>query len=198
MENDQSIIDFIKSCYPEGLPGEILFYGGSFNPWHDGHKEALLKVREKHVIVIPDRNPLKPINPFSLRESEDKIIGDLGVHQWLYSGFLEKRAHNPTQAWIRSIKQEFPELEIALLMGFDNFAILDRWHNADQLIQDLSRIYVLSRNDCPEIKKNQIDLVKEKNNRLETVFLGNHAFEDLSSTLLRQLKETNPNLTAAI
>jgi nicotinate-nucleotide adenylyltransferase len=201
MGNDLSIIEFIESCYPEGLPGEIVFYGGSFNPWHDGHREAIKRVNDKHVIVIPDRNPLKPINPFSLKESEERIEADLASQQWLYTGFLNKKTHNPTQIWVNEIRQKYPLLEISFLMGFDNFAILDKWYRGDLLISDLNRLYVLSRNDNEEVKKLQTNKIKNQNNNLELIFLGAHAFEDISSTKLRENQiatEDLKDLVAAI
>jgi nicotinate-nucleotide adenylyltransferase len=201
MGNDLSIIEFIESCYPEALPGELVFYGGSFNPWHEGHREAIRRVNDKHVIVIPDRNPLKPINPFSLKESEERIEADLAPHQRLYTGFLSKKTHNPTQIWVSEIRQKYPHLEISFLMGFDNFAILDKWYRGDLLISDLNRLYVLSRNDNEEVKKLQTNKIKNQNKNLELIFLGAHAFEDISSTKLRENQiatEDLKDLVAAI
>lgn len=185
MEKDATITDFIKSCYPLGIPGEMLFYGGSFNPWHDGHREVIKRVQGRDVIVIPDRNPLKPLNPFSLEQSLEAIRRDLVPRQWLYTGFLERNAHNPTQLWIRQVRSHFPQMDLGLLMGFDNFAILNKWFKIEELLGDLSNLCILSRQDDEVLKESQKKWVKTINPKLQLVFLGPHEFETISSSQLR-------------
>jgi nicotinate-nucleotide adenylyltransferase len=182
------ITDFLQSQYPHGIPEEITFYGGSFNPWHEGHSESLRKVHDQYVIVIPDRNPLKASSSYRFLEDQERIQKQLGKNQLLYTGFMNLQNPNPTQVWVREIRQLYPELKINFLMGFDNFVILDRWFSYQELLKDLSKIYILSRNDCELKRAAQIEKCRALNPELELVFLGSHPYEDLSSTKIREAK----------
>jgi nicotinate-nucleotide adenylyltransferase len=196
---EMTVVSFIETVYPDGPPSELVFYGGSFNPWHAGHSVALSKMADKHVIVMPDRNPLKPINPFSLEESLENIRSELTENKWLYEAFLNRRTHNPTAAWIHEVRMRFPEMKIALLMGFDNFVILDKWQKADQLLSDLDRIYILSRNDDESTRVQQSKNLLMMNPGLDMIFLGKHEYEDVSSSSIRAGSDySNKNLTLAI
>ena len=69
---------------------EIVFFGGSFNPWHEGHSECIrLLDSSKPLVVIPDRNPRKEVGAndnLNLEEITRKIK-QLKVNVYIYDEF---------------------------------------------------------------------------------------------------------------
>ena len=43
----------------QGPLSRVTFFGGSFNPWHRGHRECLNLCAEDEIMVVPDCNPWK-------------------------------------------------------------------------------------------------------------------------------------------
>ena len=70
-------------------------------------------------------------------------------------------------------------------MGFDNFAKLDQWFEWKKLLNLLTTIYVLSRQDQLFMKEKMLSLIGTEAPSLTVSFLGSHPFEYLSSTKLR-------------
>lgn len=186
-----SLEKFIKET---GLDSsqEIIFYGGSFNPWHEGHSTCLkLLPRNKSVIVIPDHNPFKELrqndqNFTSLRQI-NSAIEKINPKFKVFEDFYLKKEKNPTSNWIKELKIVFPNKELSLLMGFDSFISIDRWINAEALLENLSKLYVVDRLNEETILVQQMKRLSKYKN-LEIIFLGKHQYEDLSSSQIRGKK----------
>lgn len=168
---------------------ELVFYGGSFNPWHMGHQACLdLLPDDKVCLILPDRNPhkeLREVNPVTtILEISTK--GRFKNNQYLVPTFLLDHKQNPTVEWIERMEKEFPSQKHSLLMGFDSFSKLKTWTRAKDLIPKLYAIYVVSRLEDDEDKREALDQVHALGSNLNIVFLGKHAFEDLSSTDIRK------------
>ena len=57
-----SIESFIENLPELEKREELIFFGGSFNPWHAGHSNCLrLMDPHKTIIVVPDHNPFKEL-----------------------------------------------------------------------------------------------------------------------------------------
>lgn len=183
-----NLIDFIKS-HSLDKENELVFFGGSFNPWHEGHSSCIeLMPADKKIIVIPDHNPFK-----ELVKSDDKLTGiseikdklsKLNRSTFLFDGFLKDNEQNPTSIWIKELKSAFPNIELSLLMGFDSFMSIDKWINSETLLQNLASIYMASRLDNDAIKNKQLQLLKDISD-IDVHFLGNHNFEHLASSQIR-------------
>lgn len=179
---------FIKSVPELEHASEIVFYGGSFNPWHDGHSACvILSPKEFPLIIIPDHNPQKQIIlnknlDFSkltvqLKKLREKI--------WIYEGFYFDRKFNPTIEWVRDLRNVYPKKNFSLLLGHDSFINLKSWKNANELLNLLSSLYVVSRQDDDEkniFAQKQYLMINPK---LTISQQGHHEFEHLSSTQLR-------------
>ncbi|MCT4641074.1 MAG: hypothetical protein N4A33_02180 [Bacteriovoracaceae bacterium] len=166
-----SLIEFIKNINPKG---EILYFGGSFNPWHEGHSECIRKApKDATIIVIPDHNPQKEINTkeYSLNES---YIKSLHKNVYIYKGFFLKKKKNPTYKWITQVKKEFSNLKHSFLMGYDSYENLKSWIQFETILNNLNKLYVLNR-------ENQMC---ENYYNIKTIFLGPHDFEQLASSKL--------------
>lgn len=171
------------------LASDVLFYGGTFDPWHEGHQSCLnLAPSELPLVVCPDRNPHKNMR---VGDGIGRFLDllkqiPLRAGQLLYPGFLLKEETNPTVNWVLRVKRNRPDLRIHLLMGHDNFALLSTWNQASDLMKLLSGIQVVSRQESDADRDKAKAWVLEQNPKLTVTFLGHHPHEDKSSTNLRQ------------
>lgn len=187
-----SLETFIQSNQALMKESELIFFGGSFNPWHDGHSSCInLMDDKKTIIVVPDHNPFKELVKSGEKASSlDQIRIRLTRFKnptYLFTEFFEQNEKNPTYQWVAKLKASFPQKKISLLVGFDTFMGMDKWINAQSLLSHLSTIYVASRLDDEVLKDKQIQQI----NAIASVhihFLGRHEFEQLSSTQIRNDK----------
>lgn len=174
------------------LENEWVFYGGSFNPWHQGHQACLnLLPADKLCLVLPDRNPYKEltdVNPVSA-VLEISTRARFSKNQLLVPTFLLENKKNPTVYWIKNLKEKYPTLRLSLLMGFDSFSQLKTWTNAQELMSCLDTLYVVSRLEEDQDRFLALDEAHALKQNLNVVFLGKHSFEDVSSTKIRRRSE---------
>lgn len=187
-----SIVQYIEENDELKTLDEILFFGGSFNPWHNGHSSCIkLCPLDKKIIVIPDHNPFKEVIKSTEKNTSlieiKNILKNFQQTTYLFDTFYKLEQKNPTSHWINEIKEAFPKIKLSLLMGFDSFASIDKWIDASILINNLYSLYVASRQDNPQVMNAQIETLKDINPSLHITFLGKHEYEDLSSTKLRSL-----------
>jgi nicotinate-nucleotide adenylyltransferase len=187
-----SIVEFLKSNHIISASREIIFYGGSFNPWHKGHAECLNLCRKVNnndpIVIIPDHNPHKKLIAIEQRSNPLEIITEhiqSSNNVFLFSSFYKDEKQNPTFKWIRDIKNYEKRQRVSLLIGFDSFEKIHTWNESHELINNLTTLYIASRNDDENIKTEQTHKLKSINPELKLQFLGNHSFENLSSTKLR-------------
>lgn len=162
---------------------ELCFYGGSFNPLHEGHKECVRQFESEnngHLIIVPDSNPLKNLrnsqHPLSRWQSLCKEF----PNSYVYPGFCALEVSNPTIDWLSDFKNTK-----RLLMGTDNFLNLEKWKDWKNLVTILSEIFVVPRlSDDNEISS-KIAQLKSINPKLVVTILRHHEFESLSSTEIR-------------
>lgn len=169
----------------------ITFYGGSFFPWHEGHRECLRLCPEESIIVVPDSNPWKE---HLKRDQSDSLAYwnlflELAEHlsntpYGLFSGFWGLPEGNPTVNWF----PHFRAKQKNLLMGADTFMGLHLWLEVEKLLKDMKKLYVVPR--LVEKKKldKQASRIQKNFPELSICFLPSHPYEHLSSTLLRENK----------
>ena len=166
---------------------KLIYYGGSFNPWHAGHSSCLELAKDKApVIVMPDNNPQKEdlYHRTSPKDLEDKIKA-LNTKALIFDEYFFLNEKTPTNEWVTELIQNFPQKEHYLLLGHDSFIGLDTWINFESILKNLTGIYVVARQDDHEKNEQKTELYKSINSNLNIEFLGNHPFEHISSTELR-------------
>ena len=144
-----TICDFIEKHNLAKEYSELIFFGGSFNPWHSGHSSCLkLMPKEKLIIVMPDHNPFKDVtNQADRLSSLTDLKNELNVRPertFLYGGFIQENIHNPTHNWLQQVKTNYPNNKLSMLMGFDSFMSLDKWIEAEEIITSLDTLYRVS------------------------------------------------------
>ena len=123
----------ITELPPSGAGMRIGLFGGSFNPFHEGHllviEETMrrLQLDALWVLVTPG-NPLKnhqDLAPLAARvEAARRLIDDPRVR---VTGF--EAAHGFTYSWqtIRFLTQALQDRRFVWIMGADNLADFNRW-----------------------------------------------------------------------
>lgn len=204
-ETARNLLDLVGSRYPFSpyhqelkaicpeltftrISDEWVFFGGSFNPWHKGHQACLdLLSPDKICFILPDRNPLKELKVVEPVSTIIELVTKIkfGKNHFVAPTFLLDFQKNPTITWIEKLHRDFPHKKLSLLMGFDSLKNIQKWVRAEELLNLLGCIYVVSRLE-DEREQLQIALpLKQLAPKLVIEFLGGHAFEEVSSTQIR-------------
>lgn len=130
---------------------KIAFFGGTFDPVHDGHIEIAQKAVERigldHVIFIPcRRSPHKSEEPGASDADRLKML-ELTTSRlpWATVSDDELQKPPPSFTWetVRQFKENLPDPKrLFLLIGFDQWESLPRWKNIDSLVLDVEFIVV--------------------------------------------------------
>lgn len=161
----------------------VTFFGGSFNPFHEGHRACLDLCPEKNIVVVPDRNPFKEQldknNVYDDFVSLAELLKDTCYS--IYPGFLAKKCANPTSSWLPFVKMK----EVNILLGDDSFMNLLSWKDPEIIVRALSKLYVVPR----EFSKSDYVLVEKEllkiNPKLEVHYLAEHPYMNISSSNCR-------------
>lgn len=162
---------------------KVGIYGGSFNPIHNGHialAEAFLRQAELDEVwfMVSPQNPLKA----NARLLDDKIRFKM-VQKVLkhkrnliacdYEFYLSK----PSYTWdtLQRLSNDFPQHQLTLLIGSDNWTAFDRWYHHEDILQNYKIVIYPRLGD--EIGKNELP---------DSVSLLNAEFINISSTEIRE------------
>lgn len=188
---------------------DILIFGGTFDPVHDGHIQIAMNVQNychfERFIFLPCKMPLLKNNS---QASPQQRLEMLDIALCHYSGY-----HFETDS--REIFRESPsymvttledyrleagnDISITLLLGKDSFAELPRWHKWENLLK-LCNILVVDR---PEdtcftsairtlLEKHETgDVANLKNNPHGMIYRLNAGTFHYSSTSIRHMFHEN-------
>lgn len=169
-------------------PHHVIFFGGSFNPWHRAHLVCIeLCPQPENVVVVPDFNPRKAVRnqscPWQVFRQLSLEIASTGAH--VYPGFCGLEYPNPTVSWLPFT--QLPQRQ--MLMGDDSFVTLPGWIRAETLVQALDHLWVVPRQSLPDaIAKSKAWLTRTAPH-CQIHFLEDHPYRDLSSTKLRAKRQ---------
>ncbi len=181
-KNKQS--DLPKLFLKHPIVNSVTFFGGSFNPFHEGHRACLDLCPEKNILIVPDRNPFKERGiPENVYNQFVDLAQNLKETPYsLYSGFLTKESTNPTSSWLPHVKIA----EKNFLMGDDSFMSLLRWKDPDIIAKSLTKLYVVPRIfNKGDYQKMEQELLK-LNPHLVVHYLGEHRYMGLSSSEIKK------------
>ncbi len=140
------------------MPEAIGLLGGTFDPIHFGHLRPALDVAEQlglnHIRLIPSARPPHREQPLAspeqrllmlhlaVKNSRQFVVDDRELH---------REGASYTVDTLLSLRQDFPESPLYLLLGTDAFLEIQSWHKWQQLI-DLAHIVVMQRpNDVTDM-----------------------------------------------
>lgn len=117
-------------------------YGGSFNPIHNGHiaiarQMLTLASLDEVWLVVSPQNPLKQTTDLlddSLRLEMTRRA--LLPYPKLIASDYEFHLPRPSYMWntLQSLERDYNDREFCLLIGADNWAVFDKWYNAQKII----------------------------------------------------------------
>lgn len=168
------------------ITDSVTFFGGSFNPFHQGHRACLDLCPEKNILIVPDCNPFKVEGPgASDVYSEFLALAEelRDTPYSLYPGFLGQNLPNPTASWLPLVKIK----EKNFLIGDDSYMSLLTWNNPEAILKVLTKLYVVPRKYQREDYLRQEREILKLNPDLEVHYLADHPYKNISSTDLRKI-----------
>jgi nicotinate-nucleotide adenylyltransferase len=134
--------------------------GGTFDPFHRGHLETVLSVRETmhwdRVLYIPAwRQPFKTDRD-SAPGSHRFAMTALAIrdHDALYVSpiEIERGGISYSVDTLEALHREYPGASFDWIIGDDNLKDLDRWKDPERLYK-LTRFVVLTRHSAPDTRQ---------------------------------------------
>ncbi len=162
---------------------KVGLYGGSFNPVHHGH---LITAQRAAEIRSLDKIILMPCYISPLRQGVSIVPGEKRMEMLLratenmplfeISDFeLNRGGVSYTIDTVKFLREKYSEIE--LLIGYDNFAIFDKWKRPAELLE-MTQLVVLRR-------KMQTEIPITHKFAGKAVFIET-PFIDISSTEIRE------------
>ena len=121
----------------------IGIFGGSFNPIHTGHA-----IIAQHIIgsgavdrlwmMVSPMNPLKVDKKQQVADTDRLRMVEMvtrpmeGVETSAFEFTMPRPSY--TVDTLKALQDKFPDDEFALVIGADNWAVFDRWRNADEIL----------------------------------------------------------------
>ena len=125
---------------PPALAGVLGIFGGTFDPVHVGHLRTAYEIRHRlgidRMLFMPAAVPphrSQPTAPFGLRVEmlEAALAGEAGCVVDTREAGREGPSYTVDTAM--SLRTEFPDHVICLVLGMDAFAGLPAWHRWEEL-----------------------------------------------------------------
>ena len=177
---------FISKISWDTPPPFMIFFPGSFNPWHQGHRFCVefcqKRLPDAHLMVVPDHNPWKNTlryNPWQDFLNICKDVRDLPCS--VYPGFWGLEKENYTVDWLPLVKIE----KKGLLMGGDNLLLLLKWKKIDQLLHSIQVIVAVCRKEDFHLVSPMKNQLEKDYGHLNIILIKDNPFADLSSSKLR-------------
>lgn len=170
---------------------QILVFGGCFNPPLNSHfslAEQLLneyKQVEK-IIFMPVNSKYQKADLIAneYRYQMLKLVCDSNNKFEVSRIEIEEEKPLYTIETLRKIQEQYPEYEIAFIMGSDNLKQLEKWRKADKLVKEF-KIYILER-DKDDVEKIIQASKFLKQNKTAFMKAKSNITSNLSSTFVRE------------
>ena len=177
--------------------------GGTFDPFHRGHLDPILAVREQmqwdRVLYIPayvqpfkqDREFASPFHRFAMTVLGTEDHGALYVSP----RELERGAVSYTVDTLTELRHEHPDARLDWVIGDDNLKDLHKWKSIERITQ-LANFVVLSRqSEAPQAPEN-VELepaAPQERQRYGNIVFAQNTTVPVSSTEIRlRIREGKP------
>jgi nicotinate-nucleotide adenylyltransferase len=124
---------------------KVAIFGGSFNPFHNGHQQIIDEILKKEIVeeiwVIPCGNHSfgkELISGEKRLEMLKLAINNPSVKILDYE--IKKPGKSYSADMIRSFKNDFPENEFFIIIGADNLEVINKWHDFEFLKKEVKFI----------------------------------------------------------
>ena len=176
---------------------KIGIYGGTFDPIHRGHITAAQAAAQQLgldlLLLIPASIPPHKALPEGGADAAQRLematlaTVELSCPAQVLDVEVKRRGKSYTADTLRTLRRQYPEDELWLLMGTDMFLSLQDWREPQEILR-LARVAAFSRTGDPEQQRfaRQRAYLEETFGAQVTVVENPHVV-DISSTRLRQL-----------
>jgi len=176
----------------------IAFLGGTFDPIHFGHLEAVKKIQQlnffKKVSLLPSYQPVQKHNClFDLNQRIEMIESALDEYPTIELDYDEIYSKNPSYMidTLRLKKSKNPDQSLCLIIGTDALENLSSWKDSQEL-KEFCHLFVIERPEYPSNKVNQygfefVDSLDEiGQSRSGYMYFSDLKMLDISSTDIRE------------
>lgn len=177
--------------------GFTAIFGGTFNPFHNGHYEMLKALQDDasvdEIFLMPDRIPPHKECDYmpndACRIEMCRLIADEFSKATLCLIEFEREGKSYSYDTVSELKQKYPEKDFVFVCGGDMFVYLPKWYRWEDLIK-LLPFYVFSRVGT---ENEEFSACVEKFSEMGLkIILNNTPIANISSTEFRNSK--NPAL----
>ncbi len=171
----------------------IGIFGGTFNPPHLGHYRAAQQAIEalglEKLLLIPNRSAPHKQLPQGTADPQQRLsmVRLMAQDPRMEVSDLEICRPGPsyTVDTVRTLRDQYPEAELVLLMGTDMFLSFENWKDPESILQCVS-LGVFGRG-----LKGESQQILDQKARLESkgakIYVLDNPVLDISSTQLRRL-----------
>ena len=176
----------------------IAFLGGTFDPIHFGHLEAVKEIQQlnffKKVSLLPSYQPVQKNNClFDLDQRIEMIESALDEYPTIELDYDEINSKNPSYMidTLRLKKSKNPNQSLCLIIGTDALANLSSWKDSQEL-KEFCHLFVMERPEypCNQVKEYGFELVdsldKLGQSRSGYLYFSDLKMLDISSTDIRE------------
>lgn len=174
----------------------IGIFGGAFNPPHSGHRkliERLINCRQyRNILVIPSFIPphkkiLYYVEPHH-RLNMLKIM--FSNNQKIIISDIEILKHDVSYTYntLLQLQKKYRDSKFEIIIGMDNFNILDEWRNIGELIKSVEFVVFSRNNTALNFQKNSIP-VNYKNYKERFIFIDDFIQRESSTEIRNLIKE---------
>jgi len=176
----------------------IAFLGGTFDPIHFGHLEAVKEIQQlnffKKVSLLPSYQPVQKNNClFDLDQRIEMIESALDEYPTIELDYDEIYSKNPSYMidTLRLKKSKNPDQSLCLIIGTDALENLSSWKDSQEL-KEFCHLFVIERPEYPSNQVNQygfelvdsLDMLGQS--RSGYLYFSDLKMLDISSTDIRE------------
>jgi len=176
----------------------IAFLGGTFDPIHFGHLEAVKEIQQlnffKKVSLLPSYQPVQKNNClFELDQRIEMIESALDKYPTIELDYDEINSKNPSYMidTLRLKKSKNPDQSLCLIIGTDALENLSSWKDSQEL-NEFCHLFVIERPEYPSNQVNQygfelvdsLDMLGQS--RSGYLYFSDLKMLDISSTDIRE------------
>ncbi len=177
--------------------GYTAIFGGTFNPFHNGHYEMLEALQNDNSIdevwIMPDRIPPHKVCDFLASDNDRIKMCEIMAGEFSKASVclieFEREGKSYTYDTVLELTQKFPDKKFIFVCGGDMFVYFEKWYRYEDLMK-LLPFYVFSRVGT---KSQEFDAcLKQFRDMGMNIILNESKIADISSTQFR--KSGTPSL----
>ncbi len=144
----------------------LLIYGGTFDPIHNGHMGVARHV-QKHFnfdrfIFLPCKTPVLKGKTYATAKQRIEMLQlalneQISLHFEINTSEIDRLSPSYMVDTLADFRRQYTKVAINLLLGIDSFRQLPQWYEWSQLIE-LANLLVIAR---PEKKKRPLPLAMQ-------------------------------------